>query len=122
MDRRIEGSNDNESNENSKGSVQKKFLKNGNAYRRGLLISSSAGMFIWGVIATIAPLATSWPFISVLPLRIKAVFLFLPSVFLLIGNNVMGVLSDRVGRKVIYMSTIIFYTAGLITVFLSYSL
>ncbi len=94
----------------------------GNSYRRGLLISSSAGMFIWGVIATIAPLATSWPFISILPVRIKAVFLFIPSVFLLIGNNVMGVLSDRIGRKIIYMSTIILYVVGLIVVFFSYSL
>ncbi len=100
----------------------KDHFNKGNRYRKGLLISSSAGMFIWGVIATIAPLATSWPFISILPVRIKAVFLFLPSVFLLIGNNVMGILSDRIGRKIIYMSTIILYVVGLIVIFFSYSL
>ncbi|PYB67867.1 MFS transporter [Thermoplasma sp. Kam2015] len=88
---------------------------------RDLLISASAGMFIWGIIASVAPLATQWPFISSLPRSYEAVFLAAPSVFLLIGDLVLGKLSDIIGRKAVYVSTIILYLIGIFLIYFAYS-
>ncbi|BAB60410.1 sugar transporter [Thermoplasma volcanium GSS1] len=82
-------------------------------------MSASAGMFIWGIIASIAPLATAWPYVKGLPRVYLSVFLSLPSVFLLTGNTILGKLSDILGRKPIYLMTILFYLAGLLIIFAS---
>ncbi len=86
-------------------------------YQKGLLISSSMGMFVWGIIAAIAPLTTSWPFIETLPKIYESIFLFLPTTFMMIGNLIFGVLADYVGRKRIYLTTIFLYAAGFFTIF-----
>ncbi|KAA8922259.1 MFS transporter [Thermoplasma sp.] len=88
---------------------------------RNLLVSASAGMFIWGIIASVAPLATQWPFISSLPRTYEAVFLAVPSIFLLIGDLSLGRLSDLFGRKVVYISTIVLYLLGIFIIYFAYS-
>ncbi|CAC12290.1 sugar transport related membrane protein [Thermoplasma acidophilum] len=88
---------------------------------RNLLISASAGMFIWGIIASVAPLATQWPFISALPRSYEAIFLAAPSVFLLIGDLSLGRLSDLFGRKAVYVSTIVLYLLGIFIIYFAYS-
>lgn len=88
-------------------------------YQIGLIVSSSMGMFLWGIIASIAPLATSWPFISSLPKVYLSVFLFLPTAFMLTGNLVLGILADKIGRKFIYILSTILYGLGFILIFLS---
>lgn len=88
-------------------------------YQIGLIVSSSLGMFLWGIIASIAPLATSWPFISSLPKVYFSVFLFLPTAFMLTGNLVLGILADKIGRKFIYILSTILYGLGFILIFLS---
>lgn len=88
-------------------------------YQIGLIVSSSLGMFLWGIIASVAPLATSWPFISSLPKEYLSVFLFLPTAFMLIGNLVLGILADKIGRKFIYILSTILYGLGFILIFLS---
>lgn len=78
-------------------------------------------MFIWGIIASVAPLATQWPFISSLPRTYEAVFLAVPSIFLLIGDLSLGRLSDLFGRKVVYISTIVLYLLGIFIIYFAYS-
>ncbi|MDP8011378.1 MAG: MFS transporter [Thermoplasmata archaeon] len=90
-------------------------------YQLGMIVSSSLGMFLWGVIASIAPLATSWPFVSSLPKVYLSIFLFLPTTFMIIGNLTLGILADRIGRKFIYILSTILYGLGFLVIFLSYN-
>ncbi|MGC8663129.1 MAG: MFS transporter [Thermoplasmata archaeon] len=90
-------------------------------YQLGMIISSSMGMFLWGVIASTAPLATSWPFISSLPKVYLSIFLFLPTAFMIIGNITLGMLADRIGRKIIYILSTVLYGLGFIVIFFSFN-
>lgn len=53
-------------------------------------------MFVWGVVLALAPLMTSWPMVS----RGDVAYLLVASPSaLLVGNLVIGRLTDRIGRK-----------------------
>jgi len=88
-------------------------------YQIGMILSSSMGMLLWGIIGSIAPLATSWPFISSLPKVYLSVFLFLPTTFMIIGNLTLGILADKIGRKFVYILSTVLYATGFIIIFLS---
>lgn len=88
--------------------------------RRALLTSTFSGMFLWGVIASIAPLGKSWPFVPDTGL-FRILLILVGPLFELIGSFVMGFLSDFVGRKKIFIVTVALYSIGLMLISLSFS-
>ncbi len=88
-------------------------------YQIGLIVSSSMGMLLWGIIGSIAPLATAWPFVSSLPKIYLSIFLFLPTTFMIIGNLILGILADMIGRKFIYILSTVLYGLGFLIIFFS---
>lgn len=60
------------------------------------ILSSSITMFIWGFILALAPLTTQWPFVSQ---KYYTYLLVSPPIALLIGNLILGKLTDKYGRK-----------------------
>ncbi|WP_171823404.1 MFS transporter [Thermogymnomonas acidicola] len=71
-----------------------------------------------GVILAIAPLVTTWYFI---PPSADEYILIASPVGLLLGNYIMGLLSDRFGRKPAYVLTLVPTAVGLLLITLSFS-
>lgn len=91
-----------------------------NAARRSLVTSTFSGMFLWGVIASIAPLGKSWPFVPDTGIFRILLVVIGPS-FSLFGSFLMGYISDSVGRRKIFIATIALYSVGLAVISLSFS-
>ncbi|MGC8584561.1 MAG: MFS transporter [Thermoplasmata archaeon] len=84
-----------------------------------ILLSTSGGFFLWGVIASVAPLATSWSIFNN-PI-FTTIALITGPVFMLAGNYIMGHYSDVYGRKKIFIITILIYAAGSLVIYFSVS-
>ncbi|MGC8601700.1 MAG: MFS transporter [Thermoprotei archaeon] len=84
-----------------------------------ILLSTSSSMFLWGIIASIGPLAASGKLVSALSPILKVTVLLVGPLFLLIGNLAVGVMSDRIGRKKMFMVTMLAYGIGLLLVVIS---
>lgn len=86
-----------------------------------MLISSSSGLTFWGMIATLGPLAAAGSLIGVLPKSLKVLILLIGPIFVPFGNITMGFLSDEIGRKKIFVITMIVYSIGILIISLSYT-
>jgi hypothetical protein len=91
-----------------------------NPARKSLVTSTFSGMFLWGVIASIAPLGKSWPFVPDTGIFRILLVVIGPS-FSLFGSFLMGFVSDYIGRRKIFIATIALYSIGLAVISLSYS-
>ena len=88
--------------------------------QKTLIASASLGYMMWGVVASIGPLAAAGEILSSSPeLDTKIFSLIIPTLALLAGNVAMGYLSDRIGRKKIFFMTLILYGFGIIAVYFS---
>ncbi|GGM66146.1 MFS transporter [Thermogymnomonas acidicola] len=83
-----------------------------------MILSVASSFFLWGVILAIAPLVTTWYFI---PPSADEYILIASPVGLLLGNYIMGLLSDRFGRKPAYVLTLVPTAVGLLLITLSFS-
>ncbi|MEM2489382.1 MAG: MFS transporter, partial [Thermoplasmata archaeon] len=77
-----------------------------------LLLSTSGGFFLWGIVSAIAPLSVYWSISS----GYITILLMIGPISLVIGNFVMGILSDWIGRKKIFIITLILYSIGIILI------
>ena len=89
--------------------------------QRFMLMSSASGLTFWGIVGTLGPLAAAGSIIGVLPHYLKVVVLLIGPLFVPFGNFIMGFLTDRLGRKKIFLMTMIIYGAGIIVISLSYT-
>lgn len=80
--------------------------------QRYLLVSTSGGFFLWGIVAAIAPLSIYWPISS----GYITFLLIIGPISLVTGNFIMGFLSDIIGRKRIFIITLILYTIGILII------
>ncbi len=78
--------------------------------------STSLGFFIWGFVFSLSALVTSWP---IVPREDVPILLTISPIFLVIGNFLFGSLSDRIGRKPVFMITLATYTIGIAGIILS---
>ncbi|MEM3333971.1 MAG: MFS transporter, partial [Thermoplasmata archaeon] len=83
-----------------------------------LLLSTSGGFFLWGIVSAIAPLSVYWSISS----GYITILLMIGPISLVIGNFVMGILSDWIGRKKIFIITLILYSIGIILIGTSYNI
>ncbi|KJE50106.1 MULTISPECIES: MFS transporter [Acidiplasma] len=86
-----------------------------------MLLSSSSGLTFWGIVGTLGPLAASGSIIGVLPKSLKVFVLLIGPIFVPFGNFLMGILSDILGRKKIFIITMVLYSAGIVIISLSYT-
>jgi predicted MFS family arabinose efflux permease len=84
-------------------------------------MSSASGLTFWGIVGTLGPLAASGSIIGVLPHYLKVLVLLIGTLFVPFGNFIMGVLTDRLGRKKIFLLTMTIYGAGIVVISLSYT-
>ena len=84
--------------------------------QRSLILSSTSSFFLWGIIATIGPLSLSFPFLSGVSVITRTIILSTGPVFVLVGNLSMGYLADRIGRKTVFITTMISYSIGVIAI------
>ncbi len=84
-----------------------------------ILLSTATSMFLWGVIASIGPLAASGKLVHVLPPSLKVTVLLVGPLFVLLGDSTIGAMSDRLGRKTMFMLTMLSYGVGIILIVLS---
>lgn len=89
--------------------------------RKALVTSTFSGMFLWGILASIAPLSQSWPFASGLTGYMSILLVLVGPILAVIGNVCMGFFSDYVGRKRIFLITMALYIIGIIIISFSYS-
>jgi MFS family permease len=88
--------------------------------QKALITSASLGYMMWGVVASIGPLAAAGEILSSSPVLDTKIFsLIIPTLALLAGNVAMGYFSDKIGRKKIFFLTLILYGFGIIAVYLS---
>ncbi|WP_393972252.1 MFS transporter [Oxyplasma meridianum] len=84
--------------------------------QNALILSTTSSFFLWGIIATIGPLSLSFPFLSGVSVPIRTLILSTGPVFVLLGNLSMGYFADRVGRKTVFITTMISYSIGVIAI------
>jgi len=89
------------------------------SYQKFLLISVTSSFFMWGLIATIGPLSLNFPFLTNESVLVKTAVLVTGPAFLVLGNVLMGFIADRIGRKKVFIVTMIAYAAGVIIVVLA---
>jgi MFS family permease len=78
--------------------------------------STALGFFAWGFIYSLSTLVTSWP---IVPSGDVPLLLTISPIFLVIGNFLFGSLSDRIGRRPVFMITLTTYTLGIAGIILS---
>ncbi|MEM0139595.1 MAG: MFS transporter [Ferroplasma sp.] len=86
-----------------------------------MLVSSASGLTFWGMIGTLGPLTAAGSMIGVLPKQLKTFILLIGPIFVPFGNFIMGFFTDRLGRKKIFLITMIIYGTGIVIIALSYS-
>lgn len=79
-------------------------------------------MFLWGIIASIAPLSQSWPFAADITGYLSALLVIVGPISAVVGNVSMGFLSDYIGRKRVFLITMALYFVGIIVISFSFSL
>ncbi len=84
-----------------------------------MLLSSASGLTFWGMIATLGPLTAAGSLIGTLPHGMKVLILLIGPIFVPFGNFITGLLSDIIGRKKIFIITMMMYGAGIIVIALS---
>ncbi len=84
-----------------------------------ILASTMASMFLWGVILSLGSLSASGRLISMLSSTQKMIILLVGPLFLLLGDFTVGVMSDRLGRKTMFMVTMFSYGTGILAIILS---
>lgn len=89
---------------------------------RSLLLSTAASFFMWGIIGTIAPLSLSFPFLASVPRYVSTEILSIGPIFIMVGNVGMGILADRIGRKRVFIITMISYAIGVILITVAFNL
>ncbi|ABW01595.1 MFS transporter [Caldivirga maquilingensis] len=80
------------------------------------ITSTALGMFLWGFILALAPLTTQWPFV---PSSFDEYVLLAAPVSLMVGNLIIGKLSDALGRKMGFIMTMVIYGVGALLIILS---
>lgn len=93
-----------------------------NSSRRALVTSTFSGMFLWGILASIAPLSQSWPFAANAGSTATVLLVLTGPVLALIGNVSMGFVADYIGRKKVFILTMLLYLAGIVIISFSYSI
>ncbi|MDG6933007.1 MAG: MFS transporter [Nitrososphaerota archaeon] len=83
-----------------------------------IAVSFIIGMFLEGYVFFISPLATSW---VVVPKTLTDLLIAWSSIWLLIGSLITGVLSDLVGRRIVYIISFIIFAIGGVGLIFSYS-
>ncbi|MCL4453388.1 MFS transporter [Ferroplasma sp.] len=86
-----------------------------------MIVSSASGLTFWGMVGTLGPLAAAGSIIGVLPHYLKVLVLLIGPLFVPFGNFFMGLLTDRLGRKKIFLMTMIIYGVGIVVISLSYT-
>ena len=90
--------------------------------RTALISSTFSGMFLWGILASIAPLSQSWPFAANATGIYTVMLVLTGPVLALMGNVSMGFVSDWIGRKKVFILTMAIYIVGIIIISFSYSI
>ena len=93
-----------------------------NGSRKALISSTFSGMFLWGILASIAPLSQAWPFAASASGFATVLLVLTGPVLALIGNVSMGFVSDYIGRKKVFILTMALYIAGIIIISFSFSI
>jgi hypothetical protein len=83
-----------------------------------IFFTVSVSFLMWGVALSIAPLITTWYFV---PASAYYLIIGAAPAGLLAGNLIMGVISDRTGRKRSYLITLILTVAGLAGIGITYN-
>ncbi|WP_337860450.1 MFS transporter [Ferroplasma sp.] len=86
-----------------------------------MLMSSASGLTFWGMVGTLGPLAAAGSIIGVLPHNLKVLVLLIGPLFVPFGNFLMGIFTDIIGRKKIFLITMVIYGAGIVIISLSYT-
>ncbi|KAA8922255.1 MAG: MFS transporter [Thermoplasma sp.] len=81
-----------------------------------MALTMISGFFVWGLLLVTAPLVTEWPLVK--PSEDIYVLVSSPA-GLLTGNMVLGYLSDRIGRKKLFITTITAGITGIVGIILS---
>ncbi|MFP3313237.1 MAG: MFS transporter [Thermocladium sp.] len=76
-------------------------------------ISTSLGFLMWGFVTTMGVASLSW-FKGEMPAFMIPIYPIVGPLMLLIGNQVMGRAADLIGRKKIYIVTMLLYSIGLL--------
>ncbi len=76
-------------------------------------ISTSLGFLMWGFVTTMGVASLSW-FKEEMPAFMIPIYPIIGPLMLLIGNQVMGRAADLIGRKKIYLVTMLLYSIGLL--------
>lgn len=84
-----------------------------------MIISSASGLTFWGMVGTLGPLAAAGSIIGVLPGYLKVMVLLVGPLFVPFGNFFMGILTDWLGRRKIFLMTMIIYGIGIVIISLS---
>ncbi|WP_291766547.1 MFS transporter [Caldivirga sp. UBA161] len=78
-----------------------------------IFTSFALGFLIWGFIATSGVMTIGY-FKDYIPKWLLPISVILGYIFLVLGDSVMGFLTDKVGRKRIFIYTMSLYTVGLL--------
>lgn len=89
-----------------------------NNYDTLIFITISVSFFMWGIALSIAPLITTWYFV---PSYIDVYIIAASPIGLLSGNFILGTLSDKFGRKRLFLLTVILTAIGLSGIGISYN-
>ncbi len=98
----------------------RKFLDNHRWDKKDWLLFTtiSVSFFMWGIALSIAPLTTTWPFV---PASSDVYIIAASPSGLLSGNLIMGYVSDKLGRKNIFITTMAVTVAGLLAIAITYN-
>ncbi len=83
-----------------------------------IFFTVSVSFLMWGVALSIAPLITTWYFV---PTSAYYLIIGAAPAGLMTGNIVMGILSDKTGRKKSYLITLMLTVAGLAGIGITYN-
>ena len=78
-------------------------------------------MFLWGIIASIAPLSQSWPFAADVTGYLRILLVVVGPISAVIGNVSMGILADYIGRKRVFLITMVLYFVGIMVISFAFS-